>query len=214
MTVSLIIATVLGYLFLVFQYKALANLGAKDLTEVLSEKLSTGLLNRRTIQTSPLLFLTIVLYSIWNQNNLLQIRWTGIPVLMMVLLPGLCSLISIFNGNHNSNIVKARATKREVATYFSIRVPGLIVYEIFFRGVLLGLLCELFSKPAAVALNIMLYAMAHAFGSRKEFIGSLPFGLLLCFVTLLTQSIYPAVLFHLCLALPYESILFIKSRTN
>jgi membrane protease YdiL (CAAX protease family) len=212
MQISTIISTAVAYLVLVFQYKLSADRGAKDVTEVLTGTKSLLLLNKRTIQTLPLMVLSVVFYSFSNQNKFLQPRWNETPVVAVMLF--LCSLISVFNGRYCCYLVKARVTKKESGGYFSLRIPSLIIYEIFFRAVLLGIFLQLFAKPVAIALNVALYGLAHGFGSRKEFVGSFPFGVLLCFVTILSQSAYPAVLLHLSLALPYESILFIKSRTN
>jgi membrane protease YdiL (CAAX protease family) len=214
MQTGIIIVSFSAYLLLVFRYKVSSDMGAKDLTEVLLTNSSLGSLNRRMIQTLPLMLLSVILYSFSYQDRLLQFKWRAPSALTTILLPGLCALISMMNARQSQNVIKSTVAKKESVPYFSIRIPGLIIYEVFFRGVLLGILMELFSKPVAVALNIALYGIAHAFGSRKEFIGSLPFGLLLCFVTVLTQSVYPAVLLHLCIALPYESILLNTKLTK
>jgi membrane protease YdiL (CAAX protease family) len=208
---TIIITTIfLGYMFLLLQYRASANNRAKDLTEALSKNTSLRVLNQRTVRTIPLMILSLVLYSINRQNNFLQPGWNEKSGLVTILLLGLCFLVSANSALHLKDRVIRAITKKESAGYFSLRVPGLIIYEIFFRGVLLGIFLEYFSMPVAIASNIILYAVAHVFSSRREFIGSFFFGLLLCFITILNHSVYPAVLLHLFLALPYESILVSK----
>lgn len=211
---AIIISTsFLGYMFLLLQCRSSANNGAKDLTEALSKNTSLQLLNRRTIRTVPLMISSLVLYSINHQNNFLQLGWDEQSGLTTIFLLGLCLLVSVYTALQLKNRISVTITTKESAGYFSLRVPGLVIYEIFFRGVLLGILLEHFSMPVAIALNIILYAFAHAFSSRKEFIGSFFFGLLLCYLTILNHSIYPAVLLHLFLALPYESILVSKYQS-
>jgi len=210
MQAILIITSLLCYVFLVLQYKASAGKGIKDLTEALSEN-ALQLLNKRTIVTVPLMIVCVILYSIADRNDFLQFRWNEKSDFLTSLSLCVCLLFSVYSADHIRNIAGTISAKERII-YFSLRIPGLIIYEIFFRGVLLGIFLEWCSMPIAVALNIALYALAHVFGSRKEFIGSIPFGLLLCYLTFSSQSIYPSVLLHMFLALPYESILFTKCQ--
>jgi len=94
----------------------------------------------------------------------------------------------------------------------SIRIPFLIIYEIYFRGVLLIICINHFGVNTAIAINVILYAVAHVYSSRKELIGTVPFGLVLCLATTITQSVWPAILMHLLLALPYEIFLLSKKQ--
>ena len=91
-----------------------------------------------------------------------------------------------------------------VVTYALSRIVFLIVYEWFFRGLLLIKSCELFGNVNAVVINILLYTLAHFHKGKKEIIGCIPFGLLLCAFTIWWQSIWPAVAIHLLLASRYE----------
>jgi membrane protease YdiL (CAAX protease family) len=100
-----------------------------------------------------------------------------------------------------------------VNTYFFVRALFLIVYEFFFRGVLLQALLGVVNMEWAIAINIILYAIAHAFSNKKELIGSIPFGLLLCLVTIKLQSVWPAIIIHLALSFSYETrISYLYSR--
>jgi membrane protease YdiL (CAAX protease family) len=212
MQVLTIIASVMGYLFLLMQYNLSASAGAKDLTEVLSENNSLRLLNQRTYKTMVMAMLCIVLYSLRPLNSFLEFHWNENFVAETILLFIVCFLVSIGSAIHFETMNRPAISIKERIIYFSLRVPGLIVYEIFFRGVLLAIFLEWFPVPVAVGLNIILYAAAHAFGSQKEFVGSIPFGFLLCSVTVLNGSVYPSVLLHLLLALPYEIMLFAKCQ--
>jgi len=100
------------------------------------------------------------------------------------------------------------------ATYLLFRTLFLIGYEFFFRGVLLFKILIDADEEIAIAFNILLYALLHCFSNRKELIGTIPFGLLLCSVTLFYQSIWPAVIIHLCLALVHEIMLLNNNRSS
>jgi membrane protease YdiL (CAAX protease family) len=212
MQVLIIIVIFLGYLFLLIQYNISAARGAKDLAEALSECNSLKVLNQRTYKTTLVVIGCIVLYSVRSQNNFLQFGWNENFVAETILLFIVCFLISIGSASHFGMITRTAISIREKILYFTLRISGLIIYEIFFRGVLLGIFLEWFPIPIAIVLNIILYAAAHAFGSQKEFVGSIPFGFLLCSITVLNQSVYPSVLLHLLLALPYEIMLFGKCQ--
>ncbi|MFN2440458.1 MAG: CPBP family intramembrane glutamic endopeptidase, partial [Chitinophagaceae bacterium] len=95
-----------------------------------------------------------------------------------------------------------------------IRIPFLIIYEIYFRGVLLVICIHSFGVNAATLINVILYAVAHVYSSRKELIGTVPFGLVLCLATTIAQSVWPAIIMHLLLALPYEILLLSKKKLN
>ena len=53
---------ILSYVFLVLQYRASANNGARELSDVLSGSGGIWLLNNRTLYSSPLMILSIILY--------------------------------------------------------------------------------------------------------------------------------------------------------
>jgi membrane protease YdiL (CAAX protease family) len=212
MQAIIIIVVLSGYVFLLFQYKVSTKSGARDIAEALSGKSSLQLLNRRTIATAPLMILSLVLCLATRRNIFFKFNLNEKLTSISLLLLCFCFLVSVYSGFQSKEKLNETISADESINYLFLRIPGLIIYEMFFRGVLFGIFLEWFSMPVAVALNVILYAMAHAFSSRKEFVGSIPFGLLLYYITILHQSIFPAVLLHLSLALPYESILLIRCQ--
>ena len=204
--------SILAYVLLLVQYRASSIKGAGDLAGALSEKSLLKLMNARTIKSTPLMIVSLVLYSAFAPDNFFAFRWNEKSTVITVSLMALTFLISLYAAARSKHIIKAVVSPGEATVYFSIRVPGLIIYEAFFRGVLLGIALEWLPMPAAVGVNIAVYMLAHAFSPKREFIGSLFFGLLLCWITILHQSVYPAILLHLCLALPYEMTLFEKCQ--
>jgi membrane protease YdiL (CAAX protease family) len=87
-------------------------------------------------------------------------------------------------------------------------------YEVYFRIVLLQAFYFL-PIAFAVVINVILYSAAHAFSGKKEMIGSVPFGFALCLLTILHQSVWPAIMLHIILCLPYESLkLYATKFTN
>lgn len=91
-----------------------------------------------------------------------------------------------------------------ILMYLILRIIFLFLYECFYRGVLLFSFIHTLGIPFTITLNIALYSLAHAYSSRKEFFGAIPFGLLLCGVTLLHHSVWPAIIIHLALAISHE----------
>ncbi len=77
----------------------------------------------------------------------------------------------------------------------------LIAYEFLFRGVLLFLCYATFGFWPAAAINIALYSTTHIPKGAGETIGTFPYGLLLCYVTISTGSILVAIMTHLIMAL-------------
>lgn len=97
-------------------------------------------------------------------------------------------------------------------SFVLVRTLFLIVYEFFFRGVLLFIMLSDLGTVAAIAINIVLYVFIHWF-DKKERYGSVPMGLLLCVVSIYYRSVWPAIAIHMALALSHEITLLIKNRS-
>ena len=95
-----------------------------------------------------------------------------------------------------------------VYLYFLLRILYLVVYEIYFRFLLLNSISDSFNSWTAILLTTLLYFIIHLFNRRPEFLSSLPFGALLAWLSFETQSVYPAIILHLLLSVPFEFRLF------
>ena len=95
--------------------------------------------------------------------------------------------------------------------YVFIRALFLIMYEIFFRGLVLFIMLEDFGITIAIIINLFLYVLVHWF-NKKERYGSVLMGIILCGVTIYYYSVWPAIIIHLSLSLSHEITLFINNR--
>ncbi len=77
----------------------------------------------------------------------------------------------------------------------------LLGYEMLFRGVLLIPLADHIGIWPAIAVNIAFYSATHIPKGLGETIGAIPFGLVLCILTLLSGTIWIAFFAHLIMAL-------------
>jgi membrane protease YdiL (CAAX protease family) len=147
----------------------------------------------------------------FNLNNLPQsLIWIGIfmpPIL----------LINYFNASREINLRNYPQIRIRQWSFLDLSINFftwflyLFAYELFFRGFLLFSLYGAFGLTTAVTLNIILYALVHIPKGRKEMIGSLPFGLVLCLITLDTGSIFAAFMLHGMMAVTCE---FFSIRAN
>jgi len=80
----------------------------------------------------------------------------------------------------------------------------LLAYEFLFRGFLLFAAVAIMDVWAAIALNCALYAFAHFYKGPGETFGTIPIGILLCYLTLRTGNIWTALLIHSVMALSNE----------
>ena len=92
--------------------------------------------------------------------------------------------------------------------YFTIRIVFLLCYEFFFRGVLFFSLLEVNGVVAAIVITTLLYVLIHIFDSKQEIIGAIPFGIILCLFSYITNSIWSAFLIHISLSAVYEFSMF------
>jgi membrane protease YdiL (CAAX protease family) len=76
----------------------------------------------------------------------------------------------------------------------------LLAYEFLFRGILfLGLIPFVGLYPAII-INTVLYTLAHLYKGKKETLGSIPLGIVLCLITAHTQTIWIAFAVHWIMA--------------
>ena len=80
-------------------------------------------------------------------------------------------------------------------------VSYLFSYELLFRGILLVSCVDVLGVWPAIAINIALYSTTHLPKGPTETIGAIPFGLLMCYITLTTGTIWVAVFVHVILSL-------------
>ena len=80
----------------------------------------------------------------------------------------------------------------------------LLGYEFIFRQLLLFTWAEAFGIVPAITVNLVLYAVFHLPAGWKETVGSIPFGLVLCLISLYTGSFWMAFLLHWTLSVSSE----------
>jgi membrane protease YdiL (CAAX protease family) len=98
--------------------------------------------------------------------------------------------------------IRARIWTRKTAVIdASTWAVYLLGYETLFRGVLLFPVAEALGVWVAIAINIALYSATHIPHGKAETIAAVPFGLVLCFLTLYSGTIWIAFLVHLVNAL-------------
>jgi len=84
-------------------------------------------------------------------------------------------------------------------------------YEYLFRGLLLFSCYHYLGYWPAIVINLALYSALHLPKGMKEAVAAIPFGLLLCYLTLESQSILPAILIHLVQAVSCEIFCIIRN---
>jgi membrane protease YdiL (CAAX protease family) len=80
----------------------------------------------------------------------------------------------------------------------------LFAYEFLFRGLLLFFCIEELGVVLALIVNIFLYSLVHIPKGRKETIGAIPMGIILCILTIHSGTIWMAFWIHCSLALSNE----------
>lgn len=89
----------------------------------------------------------------------------------------------------------------------------LLTYEFLYRGILLFGLIEAFGIWPAIMVNTIIYSLAHVPKGNREAIAAIPFGIILCYLTIRTGTIWIAVFVHLALALSNDFFALAESKT-
>lgn len=132
------------------------------------------------------------------------------------------SLLAFMVGMRQSRIIKfskehfrLKPTFSILFIYFLARIIFLIVYEMWFRGWFLDeLLAEIGTIWIAIGINTALYSLIHFFAGKKEAISSIPFGIILCLLTIELQVVWPAAVIHVFLSLGFELNFIIRLNND
>jgi len=190
--------------------------GSGQLKDILSGKGEPGSLFTRLI--SGIVFLglgTAILFAKRNidagiftpaWNNYSASVWTLPAFAVIIGSSSALKKISPVNNSHPSLPFYLPLS------FVFIRTLFLIVYEFFFRGVVLFITAEDFGVTTAVIINLILYALVHWF-DKKERYGSMPMGIILCGVSIYYHSVWPAIIIHLSLALSNEITLLVNNKS-
>ncbi len=77
----------------------------------------------------------------------------------------------------------------------------LVGYEFLFRGIMLFPLVPVLGFWTTATLGTVLYSLSHYPKSLREALGAIPFGIILAWVAWETQSVWPCIWIHACLAI-------------
>jgi membrane protease YdiL (CAAX protease family) len=128
---------------------------------------------------------------------------TLLVILIIVFTSGFLSFVSVTK-KLKDKTEKSQYNSSKGWTYFITRLVFLFSYEFFFRGILLFSLIYTYGLFMAIAICTSLYVLIHAFDSKAEIIGAIPFGIVLCLLSYYTNSIWAAFIIHITLSLVYE----------
>ncbi len=82
----------------------------------------------------------------------------------------------------------------------------IVGYEMMFRGFLLYACIPVMGTWLAIAVNVIIYTFAHIHKGMTETIGSVPFGILLCWITISTGNIWAIVVMHVILSVSADMV--------
>ena len=108
----------------------------------------------------------------------------------------------------NSGVTKPA----NITALFTGRIIFLFLYELFFRGVLLFSIAAIAGNIPSIFINTLLYAVLHAHCSRNEIIATIPFGIVTCLLSIAANSIWPAILLHIIIAITTEGMLIFSIK--
>lgn len=125
----------------------------------------------------------------------------------LLCLPVLIVGVNFFLAN-NPDTFK-RYPEMRFSEWTNLRLAVLVIgwtiyllgYEFLFRGLLLFSVYYSYGLFVSVSVNLIIYSLVHLPKGKAEMLGAIPFGILLCSLSLLTGSIILPFLLHLSLAL-------------
>jgi membrane protease YdiL (CAAX protease family) len=187
-----------------------------NLKDILSGKGEPGVLFTRLLSGIFLLGFGTVIISI--QRDIAVEIFTVICidysafVWIITLAATVIGILSAFRKIYPSTISGHSLPLYLPLSFVFVRTLFLVVYESFFRGVMLLVMIEDFGVVIAVIVNLILYTLLHWFDTKERY-GSVLMGLILCYVSIYYHSVWPAIFIHLSLALSHEITLLINNKS-
>ena len=206
-------------LYYFFFFKAVKTGFKKNsgqLKDILSGKGEPDILFTRLISGIFLLgFGTVTLFEKRNVDlEIFALIWTDYKTSAWIIIAAaiIIGTLSAFKKIYPSNNSGHSLPFHLPLSFVLVRTLFLIVYESFFRGVMLFVMIEDFGVYAAIIVNLILYALLHWF-DKKERYSSVLMGIILCSVSIHYHSVWPAIIIHLSLALSHEITLLINYKS-
>ncbi len=140
----------------------------------------------------------------------LNFRNTDYPIVWVILLCSIIILINYPNRVKPDNLklypqIRNKEWSYRLLIYSALGwILYLAAYEFLFRGFLLYHCVYAFGIGPAIAINVGIYSLVHIPKGKKEAIGAIPLGLILCILTLKTGNILSAFIIHVIMALSNE----------
>jgi len=163
---------------------------------------------------STFFFLLLPIFFVKNYFNILEysfffinpISFNEVIIVFLAFLILLCILF--FYSKREENLINYPQLKINKWTingvFLNIILWAIYLfnYEFFFRGILFLFLIENLNINLLflIILNTFFYAASHVPKGKTEVIACIPFGILLCYITYFTNSIFCAFIIHLILA--------------
>ena len=207
----------LSYSLFFFLVRVTQKENSCDLKAILTGKGSPGILLSKLIAGILLLGIGITgvfLSRSFNEKILIPIvNNSALPAWIIIAIAGLTGFFGA-EKKLSASIINIQPLSFSFPLIFILlRTLFLIVYEIFFRGVMLFCMIEDFGIAVAVFMNLLLYVFIHWQSDNKERYGSVLMGLLLCFISIYYQNVWPAIAIHVMLALSNEIGILITNRS-
>lgn len=213
----LISTSFITYFIVSMVYK---KLGVHNLQSALMVNNGLRLLNLK--HSLGIILFGIVFYAILPEFRFL-INFIEIPRLYLLLFILLTLFLSAYLSNNTVQNQMLKDTNvscynlSNAWAYFAIRFVFLLCYEFFFRGVILFQFLEFTTLTMAILYSTIVYVLIHIFDSKKEIIGAIPFGVVLCLFAYFTKSVWYVFFIHIALSALYEISMFyyftLKNKT-
>lgn len=91
-------------------------------------------------------------------------------------------------------------TRKMMVIYLISWTIYMFSYEFMFRGLLLFTVKDAIGLWPAIAVNIAIYSGTHIPKGLEETLGSIPFGIILCLITIETGNMWTAALVHIAIS--------------
>ena len=136
--------------------------------------------------------------------------WNGRSSLWITVSIPLIVLYNLFTGKSDANLTEypeirvTRWTARVLLLSACTWALQIFALEFLFRGLLLQSIGNYVGTPISILLCTGIYSLTQYFRSNRDFLFSIPYSLLACYIVIDADSLLPVMVIHLADALSKE----------
>lgn len=214
---ALALVIIVSYLFFILTHKINAFKKEKIRSVLILRYIFKKLVGFFLLGLIPIIIF-LYFFNYWPWQSTVILNHSKTWIIWMSLVSLLLVVFNFFNAKRSS--IQKRYPELKLINWdagsLGVIALGWIIYligyEFLFRGIFLNTSIMAFGLWPAVIINLAIYSSLHLYKGLDEAIAAIPFGAFICYLTIESNSVIPAILVHSVQAISSEFACIYRNR--